>query len=409
VAPFVLGHAPFIVAATAGIAASWLTLALLCGGSRLAVRDASERDSSLPRSGSRCEVVAMGVLVLGALGLVGAYPPLTAGLVPATLAWVWHWTDLRQRQWLRPVAIAAISGGLLAALWLWRGRLDHLVLAKGENSTPFLISTILVVLTAGLAWVSWDRGWGLAPARALAVSAGYFAAAVVLAVATGTQGLSSADSYYGTKLAEAAWLGALPVLVAMLSAFLVRLGVGAPRIVRLAVPCAGILGLVVLIAALPVGRSQALFVGPGTLAQRLHEARRAHGEVQVVEAARLAGPSTGDASAMIEPAGWFYPVAREDAPAPEWRREAATAGLWMATLRGLRTEATDEAATCFRLRGGVDSLGCLAQWLSVSGGRRITLVVGVGPAQPVVRAWARSRSDQVRVLVLAPPNGTASP
>lgn len=378
VAPFELGHAPFFVAATAGVAASWLVLR---------------------HSPPAPAWAAAALLAGGGLALLGAYPPLVAGLAPAACVWALRLGGAQDRAWLGPAGIAGVVLVGLLGLWTWRGMIEHLVRSEGENSTAFAVSVVLVTLTAAGVWVAYDQGGGRAPARAMAAALGYLGAALALAVAAGMAGLPAGENYYGTKLAEAAWLAALPVACALVSAGLVAASNGAGSIARPTVRLGGVLGLALLLGVLPIGRADGLLGGPAVLAQRLLEADRARGQVRVTEAARLAGPASGDASAMVEPPGWFHRVAYEAAEASAWRREAVTASFWLASLRGVRTQEGDLASRCFTGRGDARALPCVEAWLAARPGRRITLVLGPGQAADEVRAWAAARSD-VRLVTM---------
>ncbi len=252
---------------------------------------------------------------------------------------------------------------VVGAAWRWRDRIELLILAQGENSTPFLASFVLIILTSVGAWLAWRRGWGAGAGPRAGRSVGLSLAALALALGGADRGVPAADNYYATKLAEGGVVGGVA------RALRARVRCGRPGDERrrrwsgAALRGTAMLGLAVLLGALPVGRSDGPLVGPSVLAQRLLEAHRASGQVQLILAARLAGSSTGDASAILDPGGWFHPVAHRAAPGRQLPREAVTAAVWLATLRGVRSEADDDVAACFGGRGGLDSLPCVQAWL----------------------------------------------
>jgi hypothetical protein len=263
---------------------------------------------------------------------------------------------------------------------------------------------VLVVLVAAGVWVARDRGWGEAAVRALWPASGCMAAAVVLAVVAGLRGLDPGHSYYAAKLAEAATIAALPVGCALLTAAVVPATERWAATWRVWVRVVAVALIAILAGLLPVGRGEGTLAGPGLLARRFVEAGRASGQVHITDAAERAGASAGEASAMMTPSGWFGKVAFDDAPAEVWVREAVSASLWLATLRGIRTHAMDEAAACMTGAGGPGALACLAAWLDAAAGRRVVLVTGPGPDRTAAREWARHREPgQVRLVELPAP------
>ncbi|MGB7983490.1 MAG: hypothetical protein WCF36_22145 [Candidatus Nanopelagicales bacterium] len=377
VAPFELGHGPFVIAATAGIATSWLVLGKsgASGGGRVAA------------------------LSVGCVAVLGAYPPLAIGLVPAVCYALSALLPLKRRYAAVLFGVGLPIAGALA-LWTWRSRIGHLIDAVGEHSTPLALSLVLVAVTSAGVWLVRDRSPSALPLRALAVAVGYLTGALLIALAGAWSGRPPGTNYYAAKLGEAAWIAALPVLAALVAYAAIELTQGARARIRVPMRVLSLTCVVLGIAVLPVGRAQSGLAGPATLAQRMLEADRARNEVRVTEAARLAGPSQGDASAMVEPAGWFHKVSREDAPAGQWERSATSAALWMATLRGVRTEQSDAVAHCFVDRGDARAIPCVESWLDGDSARSITIGVRDSPSAPAFEEWGRDHPHQVRIVTL---------
>jgi hypothetical protein len=379
--PFELGHGQALVLAGVAIATSWLVLR--------------------PRQRALAPATAMGTLSVGAIGLAGGYPPYAVAVVPAA---GWVVLGLVRSNPALGLALAGLGAAITAWLfWAWRSQLEFLALATGEHATPIALSFVMVALTGfGVLAARSMPGWAAAGA-ALAAPMGLMGGALLIAAAAVALGGAADASYYAAKAAEAGWLGALPVLVALVAAGLDVVAVGRAPVRRWVVLGGGLVGCVLLVGLLPVGRGGFGLAGPQLLTQRMLEADRARGLVQVTGAARLAGPSAGDASGMVEPSGWFFKVAKEDAPADEWVRQAVSASLWMASLRGIRTNAVDEAAHCFRERGDASAIPCLEAWLTADPERTITIAVGTTPAVQAFDAWARGFPDRVRLVRLPAP------
>ena len=421
--PFELGHAPFVVGIIVLVSVSWVA----CGARRSSPsrprrsspsrprrsspsrpadplrssdrRSSQSRPAGDPRPPTPSEALAL--LLAGSVALAGTYPPLLVGLAPAwALGLRAALPDSRASVRIGVVSLPVLLALALGLGW-WSDWLGHLVVARGEISITMLLSVVLVVLVAAGVWVAHDRGWGQAPLRALLPAAGPIVAAVALAVLGRARGLDPGQAYYAAKLAEAGALASIPVACALLAAGIVGATASLAPGVRTPTRAALIAAVVLVAGLLPVGRAQGVLAGPGLMTQRLHEAARSAGQVRITEAARLAGPSDSEASAMLRPSGWFGKVALDDAPGDEWVREGVSASLWLAALRGLRTHGMDQAAACMMNQAGPETLPCLGRWLDAVDGRRLVLVSGPGPDLEDARAWAEVRpAGQVRVVEL---------
>ena len=257
-APFELGHAVFVVAATAGVAASWLALS------------PSWHTSPMP--------LRVGILLIGGVALLGAYPPLLVGLGPAGLVVLLHtWASRERRGDVLGVAGVglAIAGAFL--LWVWRGQIEHLLVATGEHSTPLFISAVLVVLTAGMAWTAREHACGRLATIAMAPASGYLAGALVLALGAAAMGKVPGESYYAAKVGEAAWLATLPVLIGLAASGIVAATEGIPSWRRTPERVIAVFAVGLMLALLPIGRQPISLAGTAILAQRLLEADRVGG------------------------------------------------------------------------------------------------------------------------------------
>jgi hypothetical protein len=307
----------------------------------------------------------------------------------------------------RPVNIGvtlltALVGGLLAVR-LWGARFDHVFEGTGEHSLPLVLSLPLVSLAIGIVVVLRDRSQHRAASRGIAASFGMLAGAVLIAGGAAATGMDPGTSYYAAKMGEAAWLAALPVLIGLAAGVLMVPNGAGSHPARVLAGGVAMAVVIACLAVLPVGRAGLGLGGVATLAQRLLEAQRAEGQVRVTEAATAAGPASGgEASGMVEPSGWLYKVSFEDAPAGEWERQAVSASLWMATLRGIRTEATDAVAHCFRDAGDTRAIPCIDAWLAGDSGRSIAIGVGDTPSAPAFEAWADRLAERVRIIRLSP-------
>ena len=375
-APFQIGHVPFMLPAVAGIAASWLALDVL------------------PRS----RPTAILVLLCGAVGLLGAYPPLAIGLAPACLVAAGLVGSSR-----RTGILVGLGAGLGLVVFAFRDRIEHLITAGGEFSTLLGVSFFMVAVTLVLAWGAKDRGYGQSSGRALLVVAGYGTGAAAIAVGAATTETGVAASYYAAKMGEAAWLGALPVLMGLMAWVLTsatsRLGssLRAPALVG------GLVIVIVGVGFLPVGRNPGHLGGPVILGQRLLEAKRAAGQVQVVSASELAGPSEGDVSLMVDPGGWFYRFTSEDGLESDWQRNASLASQWMGALRGVPSEEGHPVTYCMVRRGGAEAIPCVEKWLDGGVARRATIAVGEDSAlMAPYEALSGRHPGQVRIVEIPP-------
>ncbi len=377
---FEVGHAAFMVPAVVGIAASWLAVS----------------------AGPRRPGSAMVVLLVAAVALMGSYPPLMAGLAPAAVILAVGQLGARSRGWVPGLAAAFGLLGLLA-LWRWRASFEFVATASGEFSTPVITTLMMTAVTLLLVMACQSRGH-TAPLRGLAAAAGFGAAALVLSLLALAVGFAPLRNYYVAKLLQATWWAELPVLVGA-TAWAVN-GLLRDRLGRLRAPallaCAAAIGLI--LALVPDGRYLGLG-GSAMLSHRLHERDRAHGLVQLLAARRVSEPGTDAAAVMVEPGGWFFPVAASDTDPDPVVRTGSLASQWLNSLRGVRSATQDEASLCMTGPADESAIPCLEEWSASHDQLRLTIIVPEGSDATAFRDLASTSSGRVRVVALPAADG----
>lgn len=382
---FVLGHTSFYLPAVIAAGSSWLAFGIL-GGDRN------------PRGAAQA---AGGLLAACALGLLGAYPPLIAGLAPAGFVVLMRLLSGVTRR----ARIALVVGlGLLAVAALvimFAGSIRFMLISTGENGRLLLMSALALSVTVILWRLAALRGPVPYVGRALAPVLGFVACAVALLGGAAITGGTVIDNYYATKLFEAAWLLSLPVTVALVESLGRPVGSSQPRLggaLRAGVLVAGCAFLLIL----PVGRVDSFVPGPNQLQRRLLEANRARGQVMLVADALAAGSEGSVATVVPEPNGWFLPVDQDLGQPRAWTKPALVAAQWVMALRGVRTVDADPVAECMTDYGDATAIPCVQDWVDAGPARRLAVVIEPGVASaPQWRAFAARRPTQVRIVEMA--------
>ena len=375
---FEVGHFSFLLPAVLGIAASWM-----------AVTNRRQRPGQ-----------AMLLIALAALGLGGSYPPLVAGLMPAAIAIVVaHSVTRRPGVVLLGAALAAVS---VLLLWRYRSSFQFVATASGECSTPVITAITMSAVTLSLVLVAQSRRYG-APLKGLAVAAGYAGAALVIAVFSIALGFPALSNYYVAKLMQATWWAELPVIVAVSAWAITRaLKVRAARVrVPALIACAMAVSL--LLALVPDGRYLG-FGGPALLSHRLKEMDRARGLVQVVAASMIRQPGADVSAVLVEPGGWFLPVAADETVPDPPVRTGSLASQWLSELRGVRSATQEEAALCMKGAADESALPCLERWLVAHDTPRLAVVLEAGGSYALWEEFQVRHPGRVEIVIL-PPSG----
>ncbi|HYO19381.1 MAG TPA: hypothetical protein VES02_12025, partial [Dermatophilaceae bacterium] len=99
-------------------------------------------------------------------------------------------------------------------------------------------------------------------------------------------------------------------------------------------------------------------------------------EVELLAARDALGPSRGSAAVVIEPRGWFHPVAGGGL------RRGGSASEWLTSLRSVPSERQGEAARCMGKAADKDAEPCLRAWLDRYPDAHLDLVShGAAPAE----------------------------
>lgn len=348
---FEVGHSAFLYPATVAIAASWLAL-----------------------THQQRPVAAATVLVVAALGINWSYPPLIGGVLAALAVLALRRSRAGARRWA--LGLGAFAGLMVVVvLWHWRRTFDFLATASGEFSTPVATSFLMTMVTILLLLVA-ARAQQTGPALlALTPAAGFAVAAAAIAGLAISVGFIWTQNYYVAKLLQAVWITELPIVIGLSAWLLSDLAGRVPRGFRsLALAC-GVVFVGLTLTLIPDGRYRGHVSGAEMLAQRLLERDRAQGEVELLAAREALGPSSGSAAVVIEPRGWFHPVADGAI------RRGSSASEWLNSLRGVPSERQGEAARCMGKAADRAAEPCLRAWLDRYPDAHLDLVShGVAPA-----------------------------
>ena len=375
---FEVGHVAFLVPTAVVVGASWLSL----------------------RSGARS--TSLVVLGTATVAVLGSYPPLIAGLLPATVSCSWALSRRGgSRPWLAPVLLLFLL--LVAAVGIlerWAGRFGALAADTGEVSTPVASVLLYAVLGIGIAWTAVRSGLRL-PVGVWGPVVGFGSLGAAFAVVAAAGGTSLVESYYVEKSFQAAWVGG--------SVFV--FGVGAALIVgywtssRSSVPVRSLIAVGALtlllggVLLVPEGRYWSVDGAVPSLEmleRRMAEAEAAQDRLHVLAIATALGSDPDEVVVLADPQGWLLPFVRDDE-----RRRPSTATWAVNIVRGPLTTASALMAGC--LEGHPDAPGtedCAYTLVARYPDLKVTIVVE-DPSQALLAEDRLETDSRIRVARLS--------
>lgn len=375
VSHFGRGHVAFLLPASCVAAGSWLAL------------------TPGVRTRERLTVVAATTLVAYTM-----YPSVAVGTIPAWLVLLgMGWRGAAPaRRWLL-VGMAGL-GVVVCVLSLWRDGwldaafLDFVATVSGSvvalptvilGAVGVLLLLVLIALRAGAA--------GRPILRALRAPMAFAAFAVLLAVSLAVLGYPTASNYYVWKSANAAWIAAYPVVLAIAGGILSKITghgllVGSSLLRR--TWTVGLLAIAVglLIASVPhsYGGSFGQPEGAKAFRQRLDRVVDDPQGASLVAAAKVVGASP-DAVVV-------------GSVRTEWIPTDGTASKWVNAIRGVASVSQWTATECLETLDRAEVVGCLRDWLKSSDdGLAIVLTA---PDEERFDEFARSEGSRVRLIRL---------
>ena len=353
---FELGHVAFLLPVAVVVGASW----------------------QAARPTERSRLRSLVVLAVAGFGVVGSYPPLAVGLMPAVvlvlLAWVRGRSALARLPDFGVVALASVLPVALL-LFAWRRSLAFVVAATGEASTRYLTVLIALALALLLALIASWNGYPPPPVAAWGPSLGFGIAAAGLGLLAVLNGYAPFTRYYVVKLLQASWIGLVPLILALGATLLASAAPTWGKRGRVVVLGSGAVLVGMSLAMMPDGRylfSSGAFPGPRMMERRMLEAKMASREdLSVVAVARELGSYRENAGVLIEQSGWQLPVIRDGS-----ERFMSTATHAMNALRGGMSLAEPNVSHCLDTKegGSHGTAQCIEDWLSDAEPRTLTLV-----------------------------------
>ncbi len=378
---FEVGHVAFLLPAAVVVAASWLAL----------------RTGVLSWS-------AAAIVGLAAWGVLGAYPPLLAGLVPAGV-WLVH-TALghRGRSSIRrviPGLAVVVAVAVFVIVDRWGEHVIGIWASTGEVSTPIASILIYSALGLALAWIAARSGLSLR-VSIWGSTLGYASLGLAIAALAAAGGDPVLSSYYAQKLLQAAWLAGSVVVIGLVAALVVGDSAFArfPQWVGMALRGSVLIAVLGVLLAVPDARywdvKGAVPTAVEQVQRRTSEAERAQDELRVLAVAAAVGDDPDEVVILADPQGWLLPFVVEDAT-----RSLSTATWAVNVVRGPLTRQTGEVARCMAGPDGADLLwGCAVGLASRDPDVTVSIVVEDPVLADSLRNAGVDVTDSIRVDVL---------